>query len=164
MPLLPRRLRRPKAELEIEAECKAPPDFSSGGVVHVGVFLLPGESFSIRRGWLELSLMTTHFSRTVLDGYHEHSNERVVKTVPLCGPPTARPGVKLSFCAELGLPPALPSDSRPSRSRPSRLQWLARVRLEVDGCRELSAVHILHRVKPSSSTEPVVDGRGFLPL
>ena len=159
MPLLPRRLRRAKAELTIKAERKAPPDFSSGGVVHVGVFLLPGESFSIRRGWLELSLMTTHFSRTVLDGYHEHSNERVVKTVPLCGPTTARPGVKLSFCAELGLPPALPSDSRPSR-----LQWLARVRLEVDGCRELSAVHILHGVKPAANTEPVVDGRGFLPL
>lgn len=159
MPLLPRRLRRAKAELTIKAECKAPPDEKSGGVAHVSVFLLPGESFPIRRGWLELSLITTHFSRTVLDGYHEHSNERVVRTVQLCGPAMARAGDKLSFCVELGLPPALPSDSRPSR-----LQWMARVRFKGDGYRELSAVHILPGLKPTDNTEPVVDGRGFLPI
>ena len=53
-----------------------PPDGGAGGVL-VFVTLWPEEPFVIKRGWVELELSTTHFSRTALDGYREHTSTEV---------------------------------------------------------------------------------------
>ena len=159
MPLLFRRLRPAKAELTIEAEYKAPPDLSSGGVVRVSVLLLPGESFTINRGWLELSLITTRFSRTVLDGYHEHSTEKLSRIVELCGNTEARPSAELEWTADVPL-----SLDRPSEGRPIRSQWKFLARFDVGGCREIRTARLLHDASSAYNSGPVVDGTGFLPL
>ncbi len=159
MPLLPRRLRRAKAELTIKAECEAPPDEKSGGVVHVSVFLLPVESFTINRGWLELSLITTRFSRTVLDGYLEHSTEKLFRVVELCGRSEARPGGELEWSAVVHL-----SFGSPREGRLTRLQWKVQARLDVKDYREIRATTYLSPLGTASRQGPVVDGTGFLPL
>ena len=159
MPLLPRRRRRAEAELTIEAECEAPPDERSGGVVRVGVVLLPGESFMVNRGWLELSMVTTRFSRTVLDGYLEHSTEKLLRTVELCGNSEARPGAELVWSADVHL-----SCESPREGRPTRVQWKAQARFDVRGRREIRAAKSLSAPGPASNQGPVVDGTGFLPL
>ncbi len=159
MPFLPRRLRRPKAELTIDASVQTPPEIPSGGVVRIRITLLPRESFTIRRGWAELSLVTTRFSRTVLDGYHEHSSEALCRTVELCGHTKAQPGIESSFSAELNL-----SCEGPQDTRPSRLQWVARVRFENYGYREIRGAKDLRTLGLPGSGGPVVDGTGFLPL
>ena len=137
MPLLPRRLRRAKAELTIDAECEAPPDHSSGGVVLIRVLLLPGESFTVNRGWLELSLITTRFSRTVLDGYLEHSKEKLFRTIEICGRTDSRPGKELVFYTTVPLPRKILSEAGPAR-----LQWKVQARFDVKGRREIRTANI----------------------
>ena len=159
MTLLPRRLLRAKAALTIKAECEAPPDLLSGGAALVSVLLLPGESFTINRGWLELSLITTRFSRTVLDGYLEHSTEKLFRTTELCGQTDTRPGKELVFYATVPVPP----DVLPEAG-PVRLQWKIKARFDVKDRREIRAARLLLAVKPPDNAEPVVDGTGFLPL
>ena len=159
MTLLPRRLRRAKAELTIEVECEAPPDESSGVVVLVSVLLLPGESFTTNRGWLELSMITTRFSRTVLDGYLEHSTEKLFRTIELCGQTESHPGKELEFYATVPMPQkALPE------AGPVRLQWKVQARFDVKGRREIRAATYLSLPGPADDQGPVVDGTGFLPL
>ena len=161
MPQLPRRLRRPRAELRIESSKNTPPDSCSGGVVRLLVKLLPLEPFQIRSGRLELALLTTRFSRTTLDGYFEHTSEKVYRSTVLCENTAAYPGKALLYSADLLLPhnpPMLPD------SRPTRRQWQAKARFEADGYRELQATCVLLDVSPAEGiAPPVVDGRGFLP-
>ena len=159
MPRIPSRFRRPKAQLRVEWDTEAPPEFSSGGVVRLRIELLPLEHFSVRSGRLELALQTTLFSQTALDGYHEHTTEELYQAVALCENVIARPGQSLRFFAGLRLPGAPPPDSRPTRR-----QWQARARFEIEGRRELSAARLLRDVTPAEGGAPVVDGRGFLPL
>ena len=135
MPRIPRRFRRPRAELRVETEKTAPPDDASGGVARLRISLLPREPFRVRRGRLELALLTTRFARTVLDGYHEYTSEQVCRTAVLCENIEAQAGRTLAYRVELPLPDAPSHDA----SHPERRQWQARARLEVDGCRELSA-------------------------
>ena len=123
------------------------------------VKLLPLEPFQIRSGRLELALLTTHFSRTALDGYHEHTSEKVFQTALLCQSKAAYPGKVLLYSAKLPLPDELPTDSRPTRR-----QWRAKARFEADGYRELHAARFLLDASPQQGGAPVVDGRGFLPL
>ena len=164
MSFLPRRLRRPRAELTILAAEKMPSDDMSGGSVCISVTLTPGESFPIERGRLELLLEITHFSRTVLDGYHEHSYERVCQAVKLCGATAAQPGVPLAFRAEFRPDDSLSEDAVLEDARPLRLRWVARARFKAHGYREISASRPLHPFGRSAGTGPVVDGTGFLPL
>ena len=156
---MPRRLRRAKAELTIEAECKAPPDERSGGGVLVCVLLLPCESFTINRGWLELSLVTTRFSRTVLDGYLEHSTEKLFRTIELCGQAKSRPGKELVFCATVPVPQEVLPEAGPVR-----LQWKVQARFDVKGRREIRAATSFSPLGRGGDQSPVVDGTGFLPL
>ena len=161
MPRLPGRFRRPKAELRVELDESTPPDFSPGGVLSLRVTLIPQESsLLVTSGRLELVLLTTIFTRTVLDGYHEHVTERVCRIVTLCK------GVRAQAGKELVRRAGLPLLEVPGRddSRPARQQWQARARFQIDGRRELSAVRLLRDVSPPESGAPVVDGRGFLPL
>ena len=158
MPLLPR-LRRAKAELTIKAEYEAPPDERSGGVVRISVLLQPWESFTIHRGWLDLTVITTHFSRTVLDGYLEHSTEKLFRTVELCGQSEVRPGGELEWSADLPL-----SFHSPREGRPTRLLWKVQARFDVEGHREIRAANFLSPLGPASDQGPIVDGTGFLPL
>ena len=154
-------MRRPKAELRVAVSKDTPPEHESGGVVRLLVKLLPLEPFQIRNGHLELALLTTRFSRTTLDGYHEHTSERVFQTAVLCENTAAYPGKALLYSADLLLPhnpPMLPD------SRPTRRQWQAKARFEADGYRELQATCVLLDVSPAEGiAPPVVDGRGFLP-
>ena len=157
--LLPRRLRRARAELTIEVECEAPPDPSSGGVVLVRVLLLPGEPLTITRGLLELSLVTTRFSRTVLDGYLEHSTEKVFRTVRLCANCEARAGNRLEWSANVPL-----FIGGQSVGKPTRLQWKVQARFDVKGRREIRTATSLSPLGLDDNQGPVVDGTGFLPL
>jgi len=161
MPRLPRRLRRPQAGLLIELSKDTPPEHESGGVARLQVSLLPLESFRIQCGRLELALLTTLFSRTALDGYHEHTAERTFQTAVLCESTLAYPGKALLYSADLLLShnPPIPPDSRPTRR-----QWQARARFEADGYRELQATRVLLDASPRQGGAPVVDGSGFLPL
>ena len=160
MPQLPRRLRRPQAEMRIAVSKNTPPDHESG-VARLQVSLLPLESFRIQCGRLELTLLTTLFSRTALDGYLEHTSEKVFRTAVLCRNTVAYPGETLLYSADLLLPhkPRIPPDSRPTRR-----QWQARARVEADGYRELQATCILLDAGVEQNGSPVVDGSGFLPL
>ena len=114
----------------------------------------------MRSGRLELALLTTHFAQTVLDGYHEHTSEKLYQTIPLCENTATNPGDTLLYCAELRLPDEPP----PPYPRPTRRQWQARARFAVDGFRDLWAVQLLRDASPRQSGPPIVDGRGFLPL
>ena len=154
-------MRRPRAELRIELDESTPPGCSSDGVVRLQVSLLPLESFHIRCGRLELALLTTWFSRTALDGYFEHTSEKVFRTDVLCENAAVYPGKALLYPADLLLPhnPTTTPDSRPTRR-----QWQARARFEADGYRELQATRILLDASPQQGGAPVVDGSGFLPL
>ena len=161
MPQLPRRLRRPEAELRIAVSKSTPPEHESGGVVRLQVSLLPLESFRVQCGRLELALLTTWFSRTTLDGYLEHTSEKAFRTTVLCESAVVYPGKALLYSTDLLLPhkPPIPPDSRPTRQ-----QWQARARFEADGYRELQATRVLLDASPQQGGAPVVDGRGFLPL
>jgi len=160
MPRLPRRLRRPQAGLLIEAETAKPPDESSGGLARVTVTLRPEEPLQVSCGRLELALLTTRFSRTVLDGYQEHTFEEVWRTIALYEPASVRPGIPLVSSAEVLLPQRQGRDSRPVR-----MQWQAKAHIEVAGHRDLLATRVLLDVSPAEGiAPPVVDGRGFLPL
>ena len=166
-PIVPRRFRRPKAELRIELPADPqrrtapghPADSAMGPAVRLRVSLLPHEPLRIRRGRLELALLTTRFAPTALDGYREHTSARVYRTIALCENAAAAPGVALLYCAKLHLPAAPPADARPARR-----EWQAGARFEFDGFRELRAARILRDVSPHPGGPPVVDGRGFLPL
>lgn len=159
MPLLPRRLRRPRAELRIELNKETPPDLSPGGVAHLQVRLLPLEPFRVRRGRLDLVLLTTRFARTALDGYHEYTTAKLYRISPLCEELEAAPASPRLYFAAL----PLPCISR-REQRPVRRVWQAKARFEIEGFRELQAALVLLDVSPSQDRPPVVDGSGFLPL
>ncbi len=161
---LPSGFRRPKAELRIEPK-ESPPESCSGGVLRLQVSLLPMEPFRIGSGRLDLALLTTRFSPTALDGYHEHTSTKVFRTVLLCERPTgesmeAYPGKALLYPVSLPLPEAPPL----ADDRPTRRQWEARARFEAAGFRPLRADRLLLDASLHQDGAPVVDGRGFLPL
>ena len=161
MPGLPRRFRRPRAELRMDPNEPTPPEAKSGGVLRLQVELLPMEPFRVSCGRLELALLTTRFSRTVLDGYLEYTSEEVFQTAVLCGSAVASPGKALLYSAGLPLPYPPPA---PTDSRPMRRQWQARARFEIEGYRELRETRFLPDESLRQGGAPVVDGRGFLPL
>ena len=166
---IPRRFRRPKAELRIElppepprpaAPNPGPPaDPAPGQSIRLQVSLLPLEPLQIRRGRLELSLRTTRFAPTVLDGYREHPSEKVYQTIALCENAAANPGAALLYDAELPLP-----TPPPPAAQPVRQEWQAVAKFEVAGRRELWATRILRDITPHPGGPPIVDGRNFLPL
>ena len=159
MPGLPRRFRRPRAELRMDLSKPTPPDLVSGGVLRLRVELLPMEPFRVRCGRLELALLTTRFSRTVLDGYLEYTSEKVYETVALCEDIATGPGDAPEYFSILRLPAAQIQDSGPVRQ-----MWQARARFEVDGHRDLFAALNMLDISPKQGDVPVVDGRRFLPL
>ena len=136
------------------------PELVEGCLIRLQITLLPLEPFRVRSGRLELALLTTHFAPTVLDGYHEHTSEKLRQTIPLCENAAANPGDALQYCTELRLPP----DAPPPDPRPTRRQWQARARFAVDGYRDLWTVQLLRDASPRQGGPPIVDGRGFLPL
>ena len=138
-----------------------PPDLVSGGVLRLRVELLPMEPFRVRCGRLELTLLTTRFSRTVLDGYLEYTSEEVFQNTVLCESAEAYPGKGLLYSAGLLLPYPPPA---PTDSRPLRRQWQAKARFEIERYRELQAARFLLDASPRQGGAPAVDGRGFLPI
>ena len=136
------------------------PELVEGCLIRLQITLLPMEPFRVRSGRLELTLLTTNFVPTVLDGYYEHTSEKLYQTIPLCESAAANPGDALQYCAELRLPPDAPLPD----PRPTRRQWQARARFAVDGYRDLWTVHLLRDASPRQGGPPIVDGRGFLPL
>ena len=170
---IPRRFRRPKAELRIELPPEPPieprqrpapnpgypADSAMGQSIRLQVSLRPLEPLQIRRGRLELSLRTTRFAPTVLDGYREHPSERIYQTIALCENAAANPGAPLLYDAELPLPAPPPPPPQPIRQ-----EWQAVARFEVAGRRELRATRILRDVTSHPGGPPIVDGRNFLPL
>ena len=158
MPYLPRRLRLPRAEVRIELEKPSPPESSYGGELQLRIELLPFESFSIETVRTDLALLTTRFSRTVLDGYQEHTQELVLQSAVFFKKVTTHPGDILLHAEELRLPAEPEGDARPARR-----ELQATVRFKVCGHRELRATRILRDLIPSQGDAPVVDGRGFLP-
>ena len=113
----------------------------------------------INRGWLELWIITTRFSRTVLDGYLEHSMEKLYRTVELCCQRESRPGKELVFYASVPMPQEVPPEAGPVR-----LRWKVQARFDMKGHREVRAATFLSPLGPASGQGPVVDGTGFLPL
>lgn len=152
------RFGQPRTDLRIEARNEPPPGSDPGSGISVYVTLDPRESFSIRRAWLELVLTVTHFSRTVLDGYREHTAEHVRQTVELCRKSRAQPDVPLTWSVLLDVP-EVPS----FESRPARVRWTAKARFQAEGYREFSASKGLRDATLPHSEPPVVDGSGFLP-
>ena len=142
---------------------ETPPDEHSGGVVRVTVILKTRQPVNIRTGQLELALVTTHFSRTTLDGYHEHSSEDVRQSLLLCERISVQPGTPHVFSVTFTSPGSGP-EPRPSDSRPVRMQWQVKARFVAEGQREIRASAILRDVSPAYGGAPVVDGTGFLPL
>ena len=119
---------------------------------------LPCESCFIETVRIDLALLTTRFSQTVLDGYQEHTQERVLQSAVFSRKVTAQPGDILLHTEEQRLP-AEPEGA----ARPARRELQATVRFKVCGYREFRATRILRDLIPSQGDIPVVDGRGFLP-
>ena len=159
MPGILDRFRPPRAELRIDSSTVTPPDDHSGGVVRLTAILVPQQPLKIRSGRLELVLLTTRFSPTALDGYHEHTSESVRHTVILCYDAEVQPCSPQGYSAELHLPKTPASDSRPVR-----MQWQAKATFEVEGHRVITATLTLRDVNPPQNGPPVIDGTGFLPL
>jgi hypothetical protein len=156
---LPRSLRRFRAEVQIYLHEQTPPDLKSGGDINLTVSLLPLEPFVVRRGRVELSLLTTRFSRTVLDGYHEHTSRELRQTVEIWANVEAMPGHNLTRFLALHL-----REATDFESRPVKMEWQIKARIDPLGGRELSAVLALRDMSPGTWGPPVVDGAGFLPL
>ncbi len=155
--LLNRLGRRPKAALRIETSNEPPPGV--GGGLIVTVTLCPQEPFVALRGWLELQLATTRFSRTTLDGYREHTTEERWQTIELCENVPVSPGQSYVYSTTLHIP-----ESPPPHSRPVRMRWQAKAGIEPQGRREFSATAGIRDVTLPQGGAPAVDGRGFLPL
>ena len=111
------------------------------------------------RGWLELQLATTRFSRTTLDGYREHTTEERWQTIELCENVPVRPGQSYVYSTTLHIP-----ESPPPHSRPVKMRWQAKAGIEPQGRREFSATAGIRDVTLPQGGAPAVDGRGFLPL
>ena len=152
------RFRGARAEVRIESRMETPPDEHSGGVVRLAVTLNAKHPVRIRRGLLQLALLSTHFSRTTLDGYLEHTSKDVLQTFVLCENTVLQPGIPLTYPVHSRLPEASLRDSRPVR-----MQWQAEARFKASG-REFGASRIVCDVSPAKGGAPVVDGTGFLPL
>jgi hypothetical protein len=103
--------------------------------------------------------LTTRFSRTVLDGYHEHTSRELRQTVAIWANVEAKPGHNLTRFLALHLPEATVFESRPVK-----MEWQIKARVDALGGRELSAVLALRDMSPGTWGPPVVDGAGFLPL
>ena len=157
-PLTARSNSRGKTGVIVHSPSFLSPGYSPGGAILVSVTLEPRESFSIRHTSLELLLKVTHFSRTTLDGYREHTSEDVWQTIELCRHTKSQPGVPLTWSVELYIP-----EDPSFESRPARVHWMARARFRPEGYREFSAPKGLHDATPPDRKPPVVDGRGFLP-
>ena len=151
--------RRARATLGIEAKEEPLPAGTADSGFLITVTLVPEEFFVVVRGFLELVLSTTHFSRTVLDGYREHKTERVWKSVELCRNVKALPGNALVYSATFRLP-----EAHASNTGPALMQWQARAGFDLEDARAPSAVTVLRDAAASGSGAPVVDGTGFLPL
>ncbi len=149
----------PRATLRIETQDEPPSAENAGGGVLVTVVLVPEEPFLLRRGRLYLELATTHFSRTVLDGYREHKIEEVWQTVELFREIEVSPGNSLVHSTLLRIP-----ETPTLHSRPARMRWQVKARFEPEVRREFSATTSLHDVALPEDGMPVVDGTGFLPL
>ena len=149
----------PRATLRIETQDEPPSAENADGGVLVTLTLTPEETFVVKRSFLELVLSTTHFSRTVLDGYREHKTEEVWQTVELFREIEVSPGDSLVHSMLLRIPeaPAL-------HTRPARVRWQVKARFEPEGRREFSATTSLRDATLPQSGAPVVDGTGFLPL
>ena len=154
--------RSPRATLRIETKDEPPSAENAGGGVLVTLTLTPEETFVVKRSLLELVLSTTHFSRTVLDGYREHTTEEAWQTIELCRNVQARPGETLAYSATLRIPELPASCSIPVI--PVRRQWRVQARIESQGRRGFSAAVGLRNVNPPHGGAPTVDGAGFLPL
>jgi hypothetical protein len=159
MPGIFDRFRHTSAELRIDSENILPPDEHSGGVVRLTALLVPEQPLTIRCGRLELVLLTTRFSRTALDGYHEHTSACVRQTVILCKDAAVQPCAPKGYSAEVQLPKATAPDSRPVR-----MQWQAKATFEVEGHRDVTATLTFREMNPPQNGPPVIDGTGFLPL
>ena len=105
-----------------------------------------------------VSLLTTRFSPTVLDGYHEHTLEELIHSSAIHHSASVGPGSVLRHTEQLRLPHATGHETRPVRR-----ELQATVRFRVHGHRELRATRIFRNVLPQQNGSPVVDGRGFLP-
>ena len=151
--------RIPRATLRIEAKDEPPSAENAGGGVLVALTLTPEETFVVKRSLLELVLSTTHFSRTVLDGYREHTTEEAWQTIELCRNVQARQGETLAYSATLRIPELPVSCSLPVKRR-----WRVQARIEPQGRRGFSAASDLRDMSPVRGGAPVVDGTGFLPL
>ena len=154
------RFGRPNADVRITTSVDETPPAQSPGGVLVTATLLPGEPFLLGRGWLELILKTTRFSRTVLDGYREHSFEEVRRIFELCENVRVQPGVQLDYSVKLR-PPEVPAVER----GPARACWTVKARFRAKGFREFSASREIGDIRPTpGGGPPTVDGTGFLPL
>jgi hypothetical protein len=151
------RFRRPRASLELKA---APSPAPLGGAVTVRVWLTPQEPFQIRRGCVALIYTETCFSPTALDGYHEHTTERVCGTEVIAEGVRAQPGVALEY----GVVFQLPAEPPPRReSRPARVAWQVRASFHLRGFRDIHRTHHLADLTPRESGVPEVDGRRQMP-
>lgn len=136
---------------------------ADGGIaLQVTATLQPKDDFVLRAAWLFLELATTHYSRTVLDGYREHTTGEVWQSVALFRDRPAVPDVALARTVILTIPfvPAAPT-------RFAKRWWRARASIEPRRRRGLSSVVSLEKVTEHITPPggaPVVDGTGFLPL
>ena len=151
------RLRRARASLHLEAA----PAAGSDAAVPVRVTLQALEPLQVRRGRLQLLLVETYFTRTVLDGFHERSSERVFQTLEILDGAAVHPGAPLDLVVGLHLPEDPPL---PSEGRPVRVEWLARVKFDFLRRRAVRASLVLADLTTASGGAPQVDGTGFLPL
>jgi hypothetical protein len=149
--------RRPRASLELQV---APSPASPDGAVTVRVHLTPHEPFQIRRGCVALIYTETCYSPTALDGYHEHTSERVYVTEAIAENVRAQPGVTLEYGVELQVP-AQPPPRR--ESRPARLAWQVRASFHLRGFRDIHQTYHLADLTPRDSGVPEVDGRRQMP-
>lgn len=131
-----------------------------GSAFRVRVTLVPQERLYIRGATLELVYAETWFARTALDGYQEHTTERVHVTEKLLHELEAEAGVPMCKEVDFRLPekaPELPEN------RPIRSTWQVRAKVDLRLRQNMRASRILANLTPGSGGIPDMEGKAILP-
>ena len=148
---------RPRASLALEViEGQLYP----GSAFRVRVTLVPQERINIRGATLELVYTETHFVRTVLDGYQEHTTDRVHISEKFLHQCEAEAGV--SICRELEFR-LLEEAPGPTENRPTRGAWQVRAKIDLRWRPNIRCWRMLAVETPGLGRGPDVEGKEILP-
>ena len=147
----------PRASLALEVIEGQP---CPGGALRVRVTLVPQERLKISGATLELVYAETRFVRTVLDGYQEHTTDRVHVSEKFLHQWDAEAGVTICREVRFRLPEEAP---RRTENRPTRGEWQVRAKVDLKWRPNMRCSRMLADLTPGPGGAPDVEGKAILP-